>query len=241
MRRVIYIALFFSSCTGALEDVSPANPCSLFAVLESGKTPTVDIICAESNDSEFPRLEWFWSDGSSDLFVASNNHRILSSDRKPQPGETVALHWEDGQHTTEIPLQFPPAISLETLSDDTLSTDSDESIEVQWSDLGADYEYVLALDCTEENADSINQQVGDFDMLYAGPQLLNTLSLESQNFTFKGAHRLMIYALNRAYTDVYFEDPSDIRGLLKMPEGNLQGANGYVLCVTALEVQIVVE
>ena len=100
---------------------------------------------------------------------------------------------------------------------------------------------MLSLQCLEENATPIDVIPGNFDALHNGPQVGNTLSLESQNFTFLGTHRLVIYALNRAFTDVYFFDPSDIRGLLKMPISNLPGSNGYVMGVTAFEIIIEVE
>lgn len=241
MRKLIYITLLFSSCTGAWEEESPTNPCALYAVFEAGQTPTADIVCAYTNTTEANRLEWLWTDGSSSPFVEFDNHWELSGNRFPQPGESVVLRWEREESITDVSLQFPPQIDLNSQSADTLLLALDESVDVQWTDLGEDYEYVLSLECMEDNPEPISQQAGNFNTVHAGPQLGNSLSLEAQNFTFRGVHRLVIYALNRAFTSVYFDDPSDIRGLLKMPTGNLTGENGYVMCVTTLKVQIVVE
>jgi hypothetical protein len=214
--------------------------CALYAVFETGKTPQADVVCADG-DANSNGLRWLWSDGSMDAFVEANNHWTLDSERLPQPGEAVLLQWDGTHGTTDVLLEFPPAIVLESLSADTLFLEQNQPIDVQWTDLGDDYEYVLSLQCLEEDAAPIDMIPGNFDALHNGPQVGNTLSLEAQNFTFLGTHRLVIYALNRAFTDVYFFDPSDIRGLLKMPISNLPGSNGYVMSVTAREVTIEVE
>jgi len=214
--------------------------CALYAVFETGKTPQADVVCSDG-DANSSALRWLWPDGSMDAFVETNNHWTLDTERLPQPGEAVLLQWDGTHGTTDVVLEFPPAIVLELLSADTLFLEQNQPIDVQWTDLGDDYEYVLSLQCLEENAIPIGVIPGNFDAVYNGPQVGNTLSLEAQNFTFRGTHRLVIYALNRAFTDVYFFDPSDIRGLLKMPISNLPGSNGYVMGVTALEIVMEVE
>jgi hypothetical protein len=241
MKKLLYIALLLSACKRQPEDGDLEYPCALYAVFESGKTPEADVVCITNNADEFNRLDWLWSDGSSDAFVIANERWILESNRLPEPNESCTLRWEATHGTMKVPVHFPPMLELETLSADSLLIDQNESIEVQWTNLGEDYEYLFLLECIEENAAPIGQQSGDFNTVHSGPQSGNTLSLEVQNFTYRGAHRLVIYALNRAFTDIYFQDPSDIRGLLKMPISNLPGAKGYIMCVTAVEVQIVVE
>jgi len=240
MRRLAYIALLLMACNQEPGLDSSVDRCALYAVFETGKSPVADVVCANGHTNS-NGLRWLWLDGSMDTFVMVNNQWTLDSERLPQPGESAILQWDGTHGTTDVVLEFPPAIVVESQNADTLFLEQNESIEVQWTDLGDEYEYVLALDCLEENVEPISATPGNFSVLHIGPQLGNTLSLEAQNFTFRGTHRLVIYALNRAFTDVYFFDPSDIRGLLKMPITNLPAANGYVMCVTSHEITIEVE
>jgi len=240
MRRLAYITLLLMACNKEPDSSESSDRCALYAVFETGKTPQADVVCSDG-DANSSGLKWLWPDGSMDAFVEANNHWTLDTERLPQPGETVLLQWDGTHGTTDVLLEFPPAIVLDLLSADTLFLEQNQPIDVQWTDLGDDYEYVLSLQCLEENATPIDVIPGNFDALHNGPQVGNTLSLEAQNITFRGTHRLVIYALNRAFTDVYFFDPSDIRGLLKMPISNLPESNGYVMGVTALEIIIEVE
>ena len=240
MRRLAYISLLLMACNKEPDSSISSDRCALYAVFETGKVPEADVVCANGDDNA-NRLRWLWPDGSMNPFVEDINHWTLDAERLPQPGERALLQWDGTHGTMDVLVEFPPAIVVESMSADTLFLEQNQPINVEWTDLGDDYEYVLSLRCLEENAMPISVIPGDFDVLHNGPQLGNTLSLEAQNFTFRGTHELLIYALNRAFTDVYFFDPSDIRGLLKMPISNLQGANGYVMGVTVLEITIEVE
>jgi hypothetical protein len=67
------------------------------------------------------------------------------------------------------------------------------------------------------------------------------VNLDKDDFLFFGTHELTISVLNEPMVDVFFFDPSDIRGLLKNGPDNIDGGNGFIATTATHTVLLEIE
>jgi hypothetical protein len=81
----------------------------------------------------------------------------------------------------------------------------------------------------------------DFSANHSSPQVSPNIELSMDDFSYFGTHELMITVLNEAMVDIFFFDPSDIRGLVKNGPDNVEGGNGLISTISSHSVILEVE
>jgi len=242
MRRWIYIPLFLCACQGEQWQPKEENARALFGIVESGQAPRLQVVSWEDDSAQNTNhLTWIWPDGLEEEFAAAGEYYELSSERLPMPGDTCQVLWLHHNENASAYVIMPPPLILHAISDDTITVVDSNPIVLDWFELGSEYEYVLELECLESVKVPIDGQIGNFANTYDGPQVGATLNLPIDRFTYYGTHRLVIYALNPNVIDVFFFDPSDIRGLLQASPDNVTNGKGLVAATTRLEILLEVQ
>jgi len=242
MSRWIYILILLCACNQERWQPSEEDAYALYGIVENGETPQLQIISwAENTEQAAHRLAWIWPDGVEDSFASTGDYFELQSTRVPLPGDTCQVRWTHVQGAAIVEVIMPAALQIQAISNDTISVANPQPIHLDWFEVGSNYEYVVVLECLETNKVPIEGQLGNFDQIYGGPQVSAGLSLPIERFSYYGSHRLVIYALSPLLMDVYFYDPSDIRGLLEIGPDNVAGGKGFVAGTTRLEILLEVQ
>lgn len=242
MKKWACIFLVLTACQKQIPEKAPFETDALFGVITTQQTPELVLLRTESGNQLISyQLEWLWPDGQIDLFAEENDALVLQSNRKPQAGDTCVVFWKTEDAEASARIVMPQEIHQLSLVNDTLQANSSESVSLSWTSPGAGYEFVLELKCIEDIKIPIGEGYGDFSSVLAGPQVDTTIVLPAQRFTYYGTHKLVIYSLNPVFSDFFFFDPSDIRGLVQEADGNVQGGKGLIFTTSVLEVFLEIE
>jgi hypothetical protein len=237
MKYACFILLFFCSCNGEEWMPKENDADALFGIVETGETPRLQIVRWDADASASNnQLTWTWPDGFEDTFVGDGDFFSLQSGRLPAPGDSCSVTWLHHGETATVDVVMPPQLQLHALNRDSISVANPQSIILDWFELGSDYEYIVDLECLEANPIPIEGQTGNFYEFFDGPQVSAALNLPIERFSYYGTHKLVVHALNPALTDVFFYDPSDIRGLLQLGPDNVVNGKGLVVGTTRLEI-----
>jgi hypothetical protein len=136
---------------------------------------------------------------------------------------------------------MPPVIENVTLERDTLHVLQNESSSMEWEIAPGEFEFALKLQCVESQPLPILNSPGSFNTNYGGPQVSSSIELDTDDFSYYGSHQITISVLNEPMVDVFFFDPSDIRGLLKNGPDNVDGGNGFIATISSHTVSLEIQ
>lgn len=241
-RFFIYLLVLFCACRRA--EISSEDNVAIYGVWAAGETPEINAWKVDGNSVEPAQSQQFelvFPDGEKALFQEEFGHYRLQSTRIPQPGEKLTLYWLLHQDTAIATVYLPQVPQILTQLEDTLDVSLNESVFIEWNVPNEAHECALRLECLESIQVPAGESPGNFIELFEGPQAQSELTLEGSAFTFLGRHRLTISALNDPLLDVFFFDPSDIRGLVNNGPDNVIGGKGFVGGTAKAEVYIFVE
>lgn len=217
----------------------------IFATWEVGRKPSIDAVVWNDGVSSLASDEHFeliFPDGERALFALNNQEYVLQSARSPAAGEHLELQWKRKNGSIAFAhVQMPSDIENVTVQRDTLNISQNESTIIEWEIAPDVYEFALRLECVESQPVAILGTQGNFDQNHNGPQLSKSIQLDKEAFSFYGSHRITISVLNEPMVDVFFFDPSDIRGLLKNGPDNVDGGNGFIATTSTHTVLLEIE
>ncbi|MFN0031158.1 MAG: hypothetical protein ACKVOR_03260 [Flavobacteriales bacterium] len=246
---LIPIAILIAGCTKPDEEPYGSEYLVLSALLVS--------------DEPIEDIRTFYFDGAGqvshfELQDLSINHYHLAYENShyilPDSTANAGSHYTisgkfNGNHVVAM-IQMPPPIELMgKLSTDTITIDTDPLSTLQlvfaWTALDTDkYSYVLMLEVLEENPQAIPFQTepqSSFEQSFSGPQEQAGAVLYETDFRYYGTHRITVFAIEKSLEEVFFFEPSDIRGLLKNGPDNVEGAMGYAAGTSKFSFEIEVE
>ncbi|MFM7728947.1 MAG: hypothetical protein ACKO7B_19775, partial [Flavobacteriales bacterium] len=151
------------------------------------------------------------------------------------------LRWLNDRDTALATVVFPPKALLTGVQNDTLLVTSEQNAIIDWNEPTEGVEFALQLECTENEPIPLPGGAGNFNQLYAGPQVASQVELSKEAFSFFGMHTLRISVLNDDLVALFFFDPSDIRGLLKNGPDNVIGGKGFISAITTTDVLLEIE
>jgi hypothetical protein len=217
----------------------------IFATWEVGHKPAIEAVIWNDGVATLAADEQFeliFPDGERSSFALINQAYLLQSARNPAAGEHLELQWKRKNGSIAFAhVQMPSAIENVTVQRDTLNISQNESTIIEWEIAPDVYEFALRLECVESQPVAISDTQGDFDQNHSGPQLSKSIQLNKDDFSFYGSHRITISVLNEPMVDVFFFDPSDIRGLLKNGPDNVVGGNGFIATLSSHTVSLEIE
>jgi hypothetical protein len=242
MKYSVYILCFLlCACKSQKEDLKDNS--AIFGNWKAGQTPVIRAVFfdgSEVGDALNHQFELEFADGERATFSQVEDEYVLQSSRVPLPGERVMLRWFLDSDTAFALVEFPPKPLFGNTLPDTLAVTQSQNALINW-DVSGEYEFALQLQCLEENPVPLPISPGNFEAQFAGPQVSNQLSLSAESFSYFGYHRLTVTVLNDDLLDVFFFDPSDIRGLLENGPDNVVGARGFITGISTNERIVKVE
>jgi hypothetical protein len=244
MKKLLYVLLLIP--IACRRDVPEADDNTfIFATWEVGRKPFIEAVLWNDGVSSIAADEQFeliFPDGESASFALSNEIYQLQSSRNPASGEQLELKWfRKNGSIAHAHVQMPASIQNVTVQRDTLHIGQNESTTIEWEMDSDAYEFALKLQCIESAPLPIAGSPGSFDSNYSGPQVSRSVNLDKDDFLFFGTHELTISVLNEPMVDVFFFDPSDIRGLLKNGPDNIDGGNGFIATTATHTVLLEIE
>ncbi len=156
-------------------------------------------------------------------------------------GEQLELKWFREGITATARVEMPPIPENVIVQRDTLNSALHETSYIQWDIAEDGYEFAFRLNCLEEQPIMFSETTVNFSANHSSPQVSPNIEISMDDFSYFGTHELMITVLNEAMVDVFFFDPSDIRGLLKNGPDNVDGGNGLISTISAHSVVLEVE
>lgn len=245
MKRITtyLIAAVLLSCN-ASEEEYPYTPV-LFASLTAGESASdVQLYNAgrAGHEDLWSTRVFLRSDAGLDKELARTGNTFYDPDEQPVQAATVYyldVVLPDGRELS-CKASVPPAIALNSISAQEVSVSAPGTVAsiLTWTSLGDAFAYAVKLECLESNPVPIDDTPGLFDSRNSLSQLQSQLILLKDDFTYYGAHRLTVYAFDAGLESMYFYDPADIRGLLRIPPDNVSGGRGYAAGISKFTVQI---
>jgi hypothetical protein len=169
---------------------------------------------------------------------------LLSTDPLiPVAGQTYSVELATPDATLKAEAVMPPAIVPGLISGNTFTVDPENPGEVafliNWQVMPG-YSFLATLACLEEKPVPLPfEETGKFATFYRDPILQSFVSLRSDFFQYYGQHRLTVYAIDKAYEQVFFYLPSGARNLLAAGPDNVEGGDGFVTGVSKWELELV--
>lgn len=242
MRKWYVILFFISSCSA--EKMDNSENVAIFGLWESGEKPTIHAVIVDGDSKSVASnqsFELIFPDGETYPFISNGQSFVLQSERTPQPEEILKLLWYRESDTAFATVSMPPAIENLVVINDTLQEGDDVECEVDWTMQDTELEFAFRLESLEQNPQLLPWSPGNFLQFYSGPQLASQLTLQPQSFAAYGSYRLTISVLNDELRDIFFFDPSDIRGLLRRGPNNVVGGKGFVAGVSVAKIPLEIE
>ena len=242
MRKWYAILLFMASCSA--ENIDNLENVAIFGLWESGEKPTIQAVIVDGDSETFASNQSFelvFPDGETYPFISNGQTFVLQSERTPQPEEILKLLWYREGDTAFATVIMPPAVDNLVVINDTLQAEDDAECQVDWTMQDTELEFAFRLESLEQNPQPLPWSPGNFLQFYSGPQLASQLTLQPQSFAAYGSYLLTISVLNDELRDIFFFDPSDIRGLVRQGPDNVVGGKGFVAGVAVAKIPLEIE
>jgi hypothetical protein len=242
MKRWIY--LFLALCSCRAENLVKEDNIFIFATWEVGRKPTIQALVFENSSSIVADNEQFqllFPDGEIASFILNGEVYELQSSRNLVAGEQLELKWFREGIIATARVEMPPVLENVIVQRDTLNSALNETSYIQWDIVADGYEFASQLNCLEEQPVMLSGTPVDFSANHGSPQVSPNIELSVDDFSYFGTHELMITVLNEAMVDVFFFDPSDIRGLVKNGPDNVEGGNGLISTISSHRIILEVE
>jgi len=238
----IYLLLALCSCRA--EKLVKEDNTFIFATWEVGRKPTIQALVLENSGSYVADNEQFqllFPDGEIASFVLNGEVYELQSSRNPAAGEQLELKWFRAGTTASARVEMPPILENVVVQRDTLNSSLGEGTQIQWDISSSGYEFALRLECLEDQPVLLSGPPVNFSEIHSSPQVSASIELSIEDFSYFGTHELTISVLNEPMVDIFFFDPSDIRGLVKNGPDNVEGGNGLISTISSHTVVLEVE
>jgi hypothetical protein len=244
IKKLLYLILLLTiACRREIPETQDNT--FIFATWEVGRKPTIEAVLWDDENSSYAYYEQFeliFPDGERALFALNNQTYELQSARSPAAGEHLELKWmRKNGSVAYAHVQMPSVIENVIVQRDTLNSLQNESTTIEWDISPDEYEFAVQLECIETQPVRIPGPPANFILNHTSPQVSKNIQLTIDDFSYFGSHELIISVLNEPMVDVFFFDPSDIRGLLKNGPDNIEGGNGFIATLSSYTVQIEIE
>jgi hypothetical protein len=244
MKKLLYLIMLLTiACRRDMPETQDNT--FIFATWEVGRKPTIEAVLWDDENSSYAYYEQFeliFPDGERALFALNNQTYELQSARSPAAGEHLELKWmRKNGSVAYAHVQMPSVIENVIVQRDTLNSLQNESTTIEWDISSDEYEFAVQLQCVETQPAMITGALANFSLNHSSPQVIKRIELTMDDFSYFGSHELTISVLNEPMVNVFFFDPSDIRGLLKNGPDNVEGGNGFIATLSSYTVQIEIE
>ena len=244
MKKLLYLLLLLTmACRRDMPETTENT--FIFATWEVGRKPTIDAVVWDDENSsraDDEQFELIFPDGESALFALNNQTYELQSARSPAAGEHLELKWmRKNGSVAYAHVQMPSSIENVIVQRDTLNSQQNESTTIEWDISPDEYEFAVHLQCVETQPIMITGALANFSLNHSSPQVSKNIQLTMDDFSYFGSHELTISVLNEPMVDVFFFDPSDIRGLVKNGPDNIEGGNGFIATLSSHTVLMEIE
>lgn len=247
MKPILTYTLVFAlvACSPSAEDRDNTYEPVLFASIAGGEAvDNVQLLFAGA----YPHS----NTSSARIFISKNDEPEIELTRTGNeffdPGQQVVefgsnykfrVLLNDGDEMLATAI-VPSEIALISASSEVVSVSAPGTVAsiLSWTSLGGNYAYALKLECLELSPVLIGDGYGQFENRNGLSQLQSQLLLLKDDFKYYGQHRLTVYAFDKSLEELYFFDPSDIRGLLRNAPDNVTGGGGFVTGLSNFVVDI---
>lgn len=182
--------------------------------------------------------------GQNEVVLENENSVYINSGNTLNVGDSVYLKWNGEIVSVSV---APPMIEALDMGNTEITIDPDspgqEVFDIAWTNLGADYSFVLALENLEDLPIIIpfDTESGLFSQQFNGPIEEHNALLYDLDFKYYGTHRLTVYAVEKQFADVFFYRNRSGLDIIQSTPDNVSGAIGFWGVTRAFEVLLNVQ